>query len=139
VDLQRAIFSEANVIGATCSGIAGAKDFDGDFDCVIVDEAGRTTPLDLLMPIVRGKSIVLVGDHKQLPPFIGEEIKEELTDIEKSLVERSLFEDIYDVVPRRSPASPPKAVPHGTCNLRYRARNFLPGCVPCSRTGAGLH
>lgn len=96
VDLQRAVLSEANVIGATCSGIAGTKDFDCDFDCVIVDEAGRTTPLDLLMPIVRGMSIVLVGDHKQLPPFIGDTLKEELNDIEKKLIERSIFESIYE-------------------------------------------
>jgi hypothetical protein len=96
VDLQRAVLSEANVIGATCSGIAGTKDFDSDFDCVIVDEAGRTTPLDLLMPIVRGKSIVLVGDHKQLPPFVDEQLKEEMTDREKKLVDRSIFENIYE-------------------------------------------
>lgn len=95
-DLQRAVLSEANVIGATCSGIAGTRDFDCDFDCVIVDEAGRTTPLDLLMPIVRGKTIVLVGDHKQLPPFIGEDLKDELNDIERKLVERSIFETIWD-------------------------------------------
>jgi hypothetical protein len=68
VDLQRAVLAEANVIGATCSGIAGAKDFDCDFDCVIVDEAGRATPLDLLMAIVRGKSIVLVGIINSFPP-----------------------------------------------------------------------
>jgi hypothetical protein len=96
IDLQRAVLSEANVIGATCSGIAGTKDFDCDFDCVIVDEAGRTTPLDLLMPIVRGMSIVLVGDHKQLPPFIGDSLKEELNDIERKLIERSIFESIYE-------------------------------------------
>jgi hypothetical protein len=96
VDLQRAVINDSNVIGATCSGIAGSRDFESDFDCVILDEAGRTTPLDLIMPVVRGKTIVLVGDHKQLPPFIGESVKAELSDPEKELLDRSIFEGIYE-------------------------------------------
>jgi len=78
VDLSKAAIAEANVVGATCSGIAGSSDFADDFDLVIVDEAGRATPLDLLMPMVRGRSIVLVGDHKQLPPLLNQEIEKEL-------------------------------------------------------------
>ena len=78
VDLSKAAIAEANVVGATCSGIAGARDFADDFDWVIIDVAGRATPLDFLMSMVRGRSIVLVGDHKQLPPLLNQDIEKEL-------------------------------------------------------------
>lgn len=95
VDLQQAVLAEANVVAATCSGIAGAKSFDSDFDCVIIDESGRANPLDLLMPAIKGKSVVLVGDHKQLPPFVGEELKDELSATDLKEVERSVFETVF--------------------------------------------
>ena len=65
----------ANVIGTTCS-YAGSKAFSdrfthNEFDCVIVDEVSTATPTQLLMPCLWGKKIILVGDHKQLPPFFS--------------------------------------------------------------------
>jgi superfamily I DNA and/or RNA helicase len=99
LDLQNAVLAEANVVAATCSGIAGSKSFDSDFDCVIIDEAGRANPLDLLMPAIRGKSVVLVGDHKQLPPFVGEDLRKALKEEQRNddllEVERSVFEKIF--------------------------------------------
>ena len=95
LDLQNAVLAEANVVAATCSGIAGSKSFDSDFDCVIVDEAGRANPLDILMPAIRGKSVVLVGDHRQLPPFVGEDLKGELSDEDLQEVQKSVFESIF--------------------------------------------
>ncbi len=94
VDLKRAVVHEANVIAATCSGIAGAKDFDPVFDYVIIDEAGRATPLDLLIPMVRGKTIVLVGDYKQLPPMLDREISDDLATSEAAEV--PLFERLFN-------------------------------------------
>ncbi|MGI4829195.1 MAG: DEAD/DEAH box helicase [Janthinobacterium lividum] len=96
VDLQRAVIAEADVVGATCSGIAGAKDFEEDFDCVIVDEAGRTNPLELVMAVVRGKSIVLVGDHKQLPPFVSDSVRSEISEPDREYLDSSIFETIYN-------------------------------------------
>lgn len=95
LDLQNAVLAEANVVAATCSGIAGSKSFDSDFDCVIIDEAGRANPLDILMPAIRGKSVVLVGDHKQLPPFVREDLKGELSSEDLQEVQKSVFESIF--------------------------------------------
>jgi len=39
------------------------------FDWVIVDEAGRAQASELMIPIQSGKRVLLVGDHKQLPPL----------------------------------------------------------------------
>ena len=48
------------------------------YDYVIVDEAARATPLDLLIPMSQGKRILLVGDHRQLPQMVDEELAKRL-------------------------------------------------------------
>lgn len=45
-----------------------------EYDFVIVDEAARVSPRDLMIPMVQGKRIILVGDHRQLPQLIDEEV-----------------------------------------------------------------
>lgn len=45
------------------------------YDTVIIDEAARTSPRDLLIPMSQAeKRIILVGDHRQLPHIIDEDI-----------------------------------------------------------------
>lgn len=39
-----------------------------EFDTVIIDEVSKALPPELFLPILVGKRVVLVGDHKQLPP-----------------------------------------------------------------------
>jgi len=39
------------------------------FDTVIIDEVSKATPPELFIPIALGKKLILVGDHKQLPPM----------------------------------------------------------------------
>src|SRR5579883_292269 len=66
----------ADVVGATCIGTATAKGLeDIEFDLAIVDEAGQIGLPDLLVPLVRAKRAVLVGDHHQLPPFVDNEVQ----------------------------------------------------------------
>ncbi|MDQ2713470.1 MAG: AAA domain-containing protein [Chloroflexota bacterium] len=66
----------ADVVGATCIGAATARGLEAtDFDLAIVDEAGQICLPDLLVPLVRAKRAVLVGDHHQLPPFVDSEVQ----------------------------------------------------------------
>jgi hypothetical protein len=66
----------ADVVGATCIGVATAKDIaDIEFDLAIVDEAGQICLPDLLVPLVRARRSILVGDHHQLPPFVDSEVQ----------------------------------------------------------------
>jgi AAA domain len=97
IDLEDAIVVDADIIAATCTGIATAKRFQGDFDCVIVDEAGKAAPLDLLIPMIRGKSVVLVGDHRQLPPLLDHDIIKDLQQggWDASVSTQSLFEQLF--------------------------------------------
>ncbi|MEC4811758.1 MAG: AAA domain-containing protein [Scytonema sp. PMC 1069.18] len=98
-ELQQIYIDNANVIGITCVQAARgdfSKEFPG-FDVVIVDEVSKCTPPELLIPALKGRKIVLVGDHRQLPPLMNEEtiedIAEELkmTKKELSFIKESLF------------------------------------------------
>lgn len=75
--------NNVNLVAATCS-VCGSSDFyyaytdlfggDGNmyFDVVIMDEASKATPLEMAVPLVLGKKIIVIGDHKQLPPMMDE-------------------------------------------------------------------
>ncbi|WTW97919.1 AAA domain-containing protein [Streptomycetaceae bacterium NBC_01309] len=67
----------ADVVAATCSGTAKIDDLgDLEIDLAIVDEAGQIGLPDVLVPLVRAKRAVLVGDARQLPPFLEHDIKQ---------------------------------------------------------------
>lgn len=99
---------DATIVGATCLGIASlSSKIDLTFDCVIIDEAGKATPSEILVPICLGKKVILVGDHQQLPPVVDEALVEmsnrELTrkDLETSLfeyLEKSLNKECKSVL-----------------------------------------
>jgi superfamily I DNA and/or RNA helicase len=100
-DLQSIFIDEINVVGATCLGVARFK--DRNFDWVIVDEAGRSTAPETFVPMSKGKRIILVGDHKQLPPIIDQELQKRALsekEIQKQLLETSLFEYLYEKLPK---------------------------------------
>jgi serine/threonine-protein kinase len=92
--------NKTSIIAATCLGIASRNVInDIEFDWVIVDEAARANALELLVPLVKGKKIVLVGDHRQLPPVVNTELdkfKLEERGIKQSDLEISLFEDLFN-------------------------------------------
>lgn len=103
-----------NLVAATCS-ICGSYQFrskyaqlfhaqEEAFDVVIMDEASKATPLEMAVPMVWGKKIIVIGDHKQLPPMMQEgNILDALRKINrKDLAERieqfkeSQFELLYE-------------------------------------------
>ena len=49
------------------------------FENVFIDEAATSSPLDLFLPMsLATRRIILVGDHKQLPNIVNEDIADEL-------------------------------------------------------------
>lgn len=42
------------------------------FDTVIMDEASKATPPELLLPLCYGNKNIIIGDHRQLPPTLKE-------------------------------------------------------------------
>lgn len=74
--LKTAWLKSMNVVGATCVHIASSKYrnvFGESYDCLIVDEASKATPAETLIPAALAKQVVLIGDHRQLPPFVTPE------------------------------------------------------------------
>jgi hypothetical protein len=62
----------ANLVCATPIGIAMQKEFrdvEVVFDVMILDEASKATITDFLVPAARAEKWILVGDHRQLPPY----------------------------------------------------------------------
>ena len=74
---QDKYINSCNVVGATCT--ASMKDKNRkqykDFDVVIIDEVSKATPPELLIPLMKAKKAILVGDHRQLPPIFKEHEK----------------------------------------------------------------
>lgn len=75
-DCVEAILSAQDVVAGTCIGIGGlAQESLGDFDLCILDEASKATPTEALVPIAKSKKWILVGDTKQLPPYVDAALK----------------------------------------------------------------
>jgi len=95
-------------------GITGREVDDNqkkmEYEYVIVDEAARVSPRDLMIPMAQGKRIILVGDHRQLPHIVDEKVLETLSEQEAETLlaregeverddenwsKRSLFEHLF--------------------------------------------
>ncbi|WP_413674421.1 DEAD/DEAH box helicase [Massilia cellulosiltytica] len=121
-----------------------------EYEYVIVDEAARVSPRDLMVPMAQGKRIILVGDHRQLPHIIDEEVAEQMEAGETGLQEsdwlkKSMFQYLFserlktleetDGFPRRV-----------TLDQQYRmhrllgefiSRNFYERFDPIEKFGSG--
>jgi superfamily I DNA and/or RNA helicase len=130
-EYTKTLFENANVFGLTCTSrenfkAASVESFakyaiDGldvkkqGIDVVIIDEVSRSSFLDLLIPILYGKTVILVGDHRQLPPMYDlrhlrkdafDGLKQEIINYEKNkeytdLYEECFFKTLFENVPDR--------------------------------------
>lgn len=110
---------------------ADEESTDIEYDYVIVDEAARVSPRDLMIALAQGRRIVLVGDHRQLPHIIDEEVAaqmeaghttsatEELDWLKKSMFEY-LFSERIPVLEKRDGIS--RRV---TLDMQYRMHPAL--------------
>ena len=65
------LIRNAQVVMATCVGAANHRILrDIAFDIVVIDEAAQALEAACWIPILRGKKLVMAGDHLQLPPTI---------------------------------------------------------------------
>lgn len=83
--MEEAVAEYSSAFAATCQQSVGkdmlrrkglygpeAKGKLPSYEYVIVDEAARVGPLDLLISMAQGARILLVGDHRQLPQLVDE-------------------------------------------------------------------
>jgi superfamily I DNA and/or RNA helicase len=76
--IETLILESANLVAGTMIGILQHPAIKGNrnsvpFDVMIVDEASKVTFLDFIVPALYAKRWILVGDIKQLPPYIEED------------------------------------------------------------------
>lgn len=91
-----------SLVCGTCVGL-GRSQFGvarNRYDWVIVDEAARATPGELAVAIQSGRRVLLVGDHRQLPPLYTEplvrRIAADLQWPDRSVLTRSDFERAFE-------------------------------------------
>ncbi|HLY99442.1 MAG TPA: AAA domain-containing protein [Candidatus Angelobacter sp.] len=105
--LRKVFAQAAEVLTAVCpcwmaSPLSVSQLLDGGkqyFDFVIFDEASQILPEDAVSAMLRGKSIVVAGDNKQLPPttfFAAGDDDEYVAEEEASSVEG--FESLLDMM-----------------------------------------
>jgi len=71
--LKPLIYNSIDVVFATCIGIKSDeifRDKNFKFNTVIIDEAGKANIAESLVAIELGEKVILVGDQKQLPPYM---------------------------------------------------------------------
>lgn len=99
VDFNRAHhYQSLNVVMGTCIGIGmdwGLSHSGIYFDTVIVDEAGKANLSETIVPMRLGKKFILVGDHKQLPPYMD---KEEIDDFLENSFSEEKVEDVVNAI-----------------------------------------
>lgn len=91
-NLKNRLAEYVNLVCATTVGIA-TDEYFGDkgafvekqFDLLVVDEAGKVTETEFLVAATRAKRWVLVGDHKQLPPYYDQILDPYLHEVNKAL------------------------------------------------------
>lgn len=121
------------VLAATCQQSAGRamaleKASGLEFETVIVDEAARANPLDLMIPMAQARRrIVLVGDQRQLPHVLEPEVERELdADVAEETrvaLRQSLFERLFEDLKSRERAGEPQRVV--TLDTQFRMHPIL--------------
>lgn len=132
--LATQMYRSKDVVMGTCIGVGMNKVLKEKavrFDTVIIDEAGKANLAETIVPMQLGDRYILVGDHKQLPPFIdrqeiqeyakygigqkGKDQSEEDYDVNEIVnsLSNSLFADFYD-----HPCFPPEN--KVTLNYQFR-------------------
>lgn len=129
-EFTKDLFENVNVFGITCTSndrfsgrnVDALSEYNIDdidiksvgIDVVIIDEVSKSSFIDLLIPILYGKTVILVGDHRQLPPMyefsklrdddfegldetiINKDINKKFTDLYEECFFKTLFEKIPD-------------------------------------------
>ena len=97
----------SQVVAATCVGLGGTRGAESvPFDLCIVDEASRATATEVLIPLALSRRMVLVGDDRQLPPYVEEAVRspEVLAQhkLNKDEVQSSLFVQLARDLPKEN-------------------------------------
>lgn len=133
-EINNKLIDSINVIGATCNHIASKKyqKFNFQFDYVIMDESGKATPAESLVPIVLGTNAILVGDHRQLRPTLTSSREVEKWLREKYKTEKENYDGWDDYFNR------PSLFEQVIMNIDDNFKSQLTECRRCSEEQVAL-
>ncbi len=90
--IVKSVLSKSRVVVGTNSSF-GMDYMEGEkFDVLVHDEATQSTEPSSYIPLVLSKSLIMAGDHKQLPPTV-------LSLKAESILSKTLFERLIDRYP----------------------------------------
>ncbi len=132
--VRDAVAHYTTVLASTCGQVVGAEMRDHKsasltFDTVVVDEAARANPLDLLIPLARAeRRIVMVGDHRQLAHLLEPDVEGVLNgtvdEATREALKKSLFERLFVALGKRKDVK--RCV---TLDRQFRMHRILGGFV----------
>jgi len=98
-DFKAAIITSSSVVAGTCVGFCREEaSLRTTFDLCIVDESGKATTTELLVPLAQARRAVLLGDHHQLPAILDHSLKTpeimERFDLNEQQLSEQLFEKL---------------------------------------------
>jgi serine/threonine protein kinase len=120
-DFKAAIISSSSIVAGTCVGFCREDAASrATFDLCIIDEAGKATTTELLVPLAQSRRAVIVGDHHQLPAVVDYAIKSqeflERFELTERQLEVQLFEELTNDLGEGG---------RGSLNVQYRMRGAI--------------
>ncbi len=85
---------DADIVTSTALSSCSYYLDDSVFEVMIMDEASQVASFHSLLPLLKCKKFVLVGDRKQLQPIVEEKMGEKLN--------MSIFNRLFDIYPNAS-------------------------------------
>jgi hypothetical protein len=103
-EFDAAALVRAQVVAGTCVGLASVAGWDAiEFDLCIIDEASKANATELLIPMTRAERWVVVGDHRQLPPYVDAALLDRELLAQYELTEEDLRETLFERLRRDLP------------------------------------
>ncbi|WP_277423039.1 AAA domain-containing protein, partial [Pseudomonas viridiflava] len=83
--LTNQLLRSANMVFSTTNSEQVERMIRGkaQFDWSIMEETGKVTGIELLSPLLLSHRRLMIGDHKQLPPYRSTETRAVLADVDK--------------------------------------------------------
>jgi superfamily I DNA and/or RNA helicase len=93
----------SKVIASTCAQSKSYKritNLTEEFDYVIIDEAARANPVDIMIPMLFANKVILVGDQAQLPQYVDNSKVDKFLKMKeedyKNYLTKSLFSMLFE-------------------------------------------
>jgi len=96
--LVNQLLKSANLVFATTNSkqVEDLIKSNSQFDWSIMEETGKVTGLELLSPMLLSHRRLMIGDHKQLPPYASEVMRKALGSVDSLKKSLQFSQEIYN-------------------------------------------